>query len=77
MIEFTLLNVLILELKIYCDPEKFYGRSKLGQYDEVKHRAPYNCFMIKDRQLAIRLLSRQGCHRALEIVTERVMWSLW
>ena len=40
MIEYTLLNVLILELKIYCGPYKFYGRSKLGQYDEVKDRAP-------------------------------------
>ena len=40
MIENTLLNVLILELKIYCGPDKFYGRSKFGQYDEVKNRAP-------------------------------------
>ena len=40
MIEYTLLNVLILELKIYCGPDKFYGRSKFGQYDEVKNRAP-------------------------------------
>ena len=42
MIEYTLLNVLILELKIYCGPDKFYGRSKFGQYDEVKNRAPFN-----------------------------------
>ena len=41
MIEFTLLNVLILKLKIYCGPDKFYGRSKFGQYDEVKDRAPF------------------------------------
>ena len=40
VIEYTLLNVLILELKIYCGPYKFYGRSKFGQYDEVKNRAP-------------------------------------
>ena len=41
MIEYTLMNVLILELKIYCGPDKFYGRSKFGHYDEVKDRAPY------------------------------------
>ena len=40
MIEYTLLNVFILKLKIYCDPDKFYGLSKFGQYDEVKDRAP-------------------------------------
>ena len=40
MIEYTLMNVLILELKIYCGPDKFYGRSKFGQYDDVKDRAP-------------------------------------
>ena len=40
MIEHTLLNVFELVLKIYCGPEKFYGRLKLGQYDEVKNRAP-------------------------------------
>ena len=40
MIANTLMNVLILELKIYCGPDKFYGRSKFGQYDEVKDRAP-------------------------------------
>ena len=43
MIEYTLLNVLILELKIWCGPDKFYGRSKFGQYDELKNRAPL-CF---------------------------------
>ena len=42
MIEYTLLNVLVLELKIYCGPDKFYGRSKFGQYDEVKNRAPFD-----------------------------------
>ena len=36
------MNVLILELKIYCGPDKFCGRSKFGQYDEVKDRAPYH-----------------------------------
>ena len=30
MIEYTLLNVHILELKICCGPDKFYGRSKIG-----------------------------------------------
>ena len=34
------MNVLILELKLYCGPDKFYGRSKFGQYDEVNDRAP-------------------------------------
>ena len=38
--EYTLMNVLILELKLYCDPDKFYGRSKFGHYDEVNDRAP-------------------------------------
>ena len=42
MIEYTLINVLILELKIYCGPDKFYERSKFGQYDEVKDRAPFS-----------------------------------
>ena len=40
MIENTLLNVVILELKIYCVLDKFYGRSNFGHYDEVKNRAP-------------------------------------
>ena len=40
MIKFTLLNVLMLELKVYCGPAKFYGRSKFGQYDKEKNRAP-------------------------------------
>ena len=40
MIEYTLMNVLILELKLYCGPDKFYGRSNFGQYDEVNDRAP-------------------------------------
>ena len=44
MIEHTLMNVLILELKLYCGPDKFYGRSKFGQYDEVNDRAPFNLF---------------------------------
>ena len=42
MIEYTLLNILISELKIYCGPDKFYGWSKFGQYDEVNNRAPSN-----------------------------------
>ena len=29
---------LILELMVYCGPEKFYGRSKFGQYDNEKNR---------------------------------------
>ena len=41
MIEYTLLNVLILELKIYCGPDRFYGRSKFGRNDEVKNRDPF------------------------------------
>ena len=44
MIEYTLLNVLILELKIYGGPGTLYERSKFGQYDEVKNRAPYQEF---------------------------------
>ena len=41
MIGYTLLNVLMVELKIYCGPDKFYGPSKFGQYDGVKNRAPF------------------------------------
>ena len=41
MIEYTLLNVLMVELKIYYCPDKFYGPSKFGQYDGVKNRAPF------------------------------------
>ena len=40
MIEYTLLNVLMIELKVYCGPDKFYERSKFGQYDKKKNRAP-------------------------------------
>ena len=40
MIEYTLLNVLVLEMKIYCGSGKLYERSKFGQYDEAKNRAP-------------------------------------
>ena len=40
VIEYTLLNVFILELKVYCGSDKFYGRSKFGQYDKEKNRAP-------------------------------------
>ena len=29
---------LILEWNVYCGPDKFYGRSKFGQYDEEKYR---------------------------------------
>ena len=35
------MNIIISELKKYCGPEKFYGCSKFGQYDEVNNRAPY------------------------------------
>ena len=37
-----LLNALKLELKVYCDQDKFYGRSKFGVYDKKKNRAPLN-----------------------------------
>ena len=40
MIEYILFNVLILELKIYRGPNKFYGRSKFGQCDEIKNCVP-------------------------------------
>ena len=36
--EYTLLNVLILELKVYCGPDKFYWQSKFGQYDKQNNR---------------------------------------
>ena len=49
VLEYTPLNVLVLELKVhvYCGPDKFYGRSKFGQYDKDKNRSPSN----KDQQL--------------------------
>ena len=40
MIEYTLLNVLLLELKIYCGRHEFCGQSKFGYYDKEKNRAP-------------------------------------
>ena len=48
MIEYTLLNILISELKIYCGPDRFYGWSKFGQYDEVNDRAPYDTDFLVD-----------------------------
>ena len=39
--DYTLLNVLILELKVYCGQEEFYGPSKFGQYDTKKNRARF------------------------------------
>ena len=38
MIEYTLLNVLLLELNVYSGPDKFYGRSKFGQNDKEKEK---------------------------------------
>ena len=40
MIEYTLFNLFILKLKVYCVLDKFYGRSKFGQDDKEKNRAP-------------------------------------
>ena len=34
------MNVLMLELIVYCGQDKFYGRSMFGQYDKEKNRAP-------------------------------------
>ena len=48
MKEYTLLNILISELKIYCGPDEFYGWSKFGQYDEVNNRAP----LIKSNKMS-------------------------
>ena len=36
MIEYTLLNVLMIELKVYYGPHKFYGRSMFRQYDKER-----------------------------------------
>ena len=47
MIEYTLLNVLILELKVHYVLDKFYGRSKFGQYDKEKNRYPYTSLLEK------------------------------
>ena len=33
VIEYTLLNVIISELKVLCVIDESYGRSKFGQYD--------------------------------------------
>ena len=48
--EFTLLNVLMVEMKIKCGPDKFYGRSKFGQYDEVKNRDPLLMYVWPDSE---------------------------
>ena len=56
VIEYTLMNVLKLELKIYCGPDKFYGRSKFGQYDEINDRAPYN--LVSTEQLWLKIIKR-------------------
>ena len=53
MIEYTLLNILISELKMYCGPDKFYGWSKFGQYDEVNNRAPYMFMSILFQPICI------------------------
>ena len=40
MAEYTLLNVLMLEMKVSRGPDKLDGRSKFGQYDKEKNRVP-------------------------------------
>ena len=40
--DYTLLNVLILELKVYCGPDIFYVQSKFGQCDKEKNRATFD-----------------------------------
>ena len=35
------MHVHILESKVYCGPDKFYGRSKFGQCDKEKDHAPF------------------------------------
>ena len=37
MIDYTLLNYLILKLKAYCGQDR---QAKVGQYDKEKNRAP-------------------------------------
>ena len=34
----------MLEMKVYYGLNKFYGRSKFGQYDKEKNRAPLHFF---------------------------------
>ena len=41
---YTLLYVLILELKVYCAQDKFYGRSKFGQYDKEKNPCSFHIY---------------------------------
>ena len=38
----------MLELKAYCGPDQFYGRSKFGQYNKEKNRDPYHSFVVLD-----------------------------
>ena len=45
MIEYILLNVLELELKVFCGPDMFYMWSKFGQYDTKKNRVPLVAFV--------------------------------
>ena len=68
------MNVLILELKMYCGPDKFYGRSKFGQYDEVKNRAPF--YRMTDRNIiCITILKTLGSLQTSQLkgmMTERL-----
>ena len=41
LLEYTLMNELISELKVYCGPDKLYGQSNFGQYDKEKNRVLY------------------------------------
>ena len=45
VIEYTLLNVSILELKVYGGQNKFYEWSMFGQCDKEKNRAPLPCII--------------------------------
>ena len=51
----------VLALKVYCGPGKFYGRSKIGQFDKETNRAPlhltffvrgyFNVLVLKVRRI--------------------------
>ena len=63
---YILLTVHILELKVYSDPEQFYGRSKIGQYNKEKDRDPLAVIVVQMYRYCITLALKQA--RAMNTV---------
>ena len=54
MIEYTILNELIIKLKVYCSSDRFYGQSKFRQYDKENNWAPWPLSTIHTYVVKIR-----------------------